>query len=138
MPAARHASISRSMIRTPCTRTRGLGVLKVIGTMRLPKPAAINTARFTRYGSRAAWPAGVTLPDSMNPASVSSFITLFAVPREQDAASASSRWVMGDLAVTRASRISNCFLLRLMFLILLYILRIPGILHRTGRRQSVR
>ena len=36
------------MMRTPFTRTSGLGVLKVMGTRREPNPAAMNTARFTR------------------------------------------------------------------------------------------
>ncbi len=45
------------MMRLPWTRTSGFGVLSVMGTMREPKPAAMNTARRTRYGSSAATPA---------------------------------------------------------------------------------
>ena len=44
MPAAITASSKVSIIRTPFTRTKGFGVFKVIGTKRLPNPAAIKIA----------------------------------------------------------------------------------------------
>ena len=70
------------MIRLPLTRTRGFGVFSVIGTSREPNPAAIKTARFTRYGSSASRPAAVIPPRSAYPAAASSRVTRFTVPRE--------------------------------------------------------
>ena len=81
------------MMRLPCTRTRGLGVLSVIGTMREPKPAAMNTTRFTRYGSSAASPASVIRPDSTKPRSASSATTRLTVPTETESEDAISRCV---------------------------------------------
>src|SRR5574344_193972 len=71
-------------MRLPCTRTNGFGVLSVTGARRALNPAAMITARFTRYGSRALYPALVMVYVSgeRNPFAHKSENILFTVPSD--------------------------------------------------------
>ena len=103
------------MMRVPLTRTSGLGVLKVMGTIRLPKPAAMNTARLTRYGSSASSPACRIKPFSQQPFSVSSCIALLTAPSEMPSASAISRWLMGSFDSVSRTSMSNSFFVSMLY-----------------------
>ena len=57
-------------------------MFNVIGTSRVPKPAAIKMIRLTLNGSSASKPALVMRPDSIKPFSSSSDNVEFTVPIE--------------------------------------------------------
>ena len=82
--ALTQASSKVSIIFFPLTKTKGFGVLRVIGTKREPKPAARNIALLTLYGSNTFNPLSVIkLFESIIFLHIKFTIILLTVPKDK-------------------------------------------------------